>query len=59
MAKQKSFSATQTKEKATVIEFNPFEIHKKIRKPLPPPGRTHKDKSKYSRKQKYKVNFEF
>jgi len=32
------------------------ELWKKIRKPLPPPSRRHRDKSKYSRKAKHKLN---
>lgn len=37
-----------------VIEINPFEIDKKIRRISAPPTKYHKDKSKYSRKQKFK-----
>ncbi len=32
----------------------PEEIYKSIRKPLPPPGKTHRDKTKYNRKAKHK-----
>ena len=33
---------------------SPEEIYKSIRKPMPPPGKAHADKTKYNRKQKHK-----
>ncbi len=29
-------------------------LYKSIRKPMPPPGKTHRDKTKYNRKKKHK-----
>jgi hypothetical protein len=33
------------------------ELYQSIRKPLPPPGRTHRDKTKYTRKKKHKHRY--
>lgn len=58
MGKKKFFETKPKKDDEMVIKINPFEIERKIRKPLPPPSRFHKDKSKYSRKQKHKKSGE-
>lgn len=34
------------------------DLHEKIRKPIAPPTVPHKDKNRYSRKQKHKKNSE-
>jgi hypothetical protein len=57
MPKQKSHEVAPQKSDQIVIEINPFDIEGKIRKPLPPPSRFHKNKSKYSRKQKHGKGF--
>ncbi|MBD3281260.1 hypothetical protein GF391_00755 [Candidatus Uhrbacteria bacterium] len=58
MSKQKTHDTSAVnKSDNEIIEINPFEIEKRIRKPLPPPSKLHKDKSKYTRKQKHKRNF--
>lgn len=35
--------------------MNAMEIYKSIRKPLPPAGKAHRDKTKYNRKSKHKA----
>lgn len=35
-----------------------YDYYKMIRKPTPPSGAAFKDKSKYSRKEKYKKDYE-
>jgi len=57
MPKQKKHDVVQQKEDLHVIEINPFEIEQMVRKPIPPPSRLHKDKTKYSRKQKHGRKF--
>ncbi|MDF1496739.1 MAG: hypothetical protein P1P90_01625 [Patescibacteria group bacterium] len=57
MPKQKSHEVMPQKSDEIVITINPFDIEKRVRKPLPPPSRFHKDKSKYSRKQKHGQDF--
>jgi len=58
MAKKQSYSGKVAENDDTImIEINPFDIEKKLRKPLPPPSKLHKDKSKYERAQKFKRSF--
>lgn len=57
MAKQKRHDISFKKKGDEVIEINPFDVERKIRKPLPPPSKTHRDKTKYNRKQKHKRAF--
>jgi len=58
MPKNKFFETTPEKQNSTVIKINSAKIEKRIRKPLPPPSRFHKDKSKYERRPKYRQDFE-
>lgn len=39
-----------------IIKIDPREVDSKVRKPLPPPSQTHRDKSKYRRKPKHPEN---
>jgi len=57
MPKQKTHEVTPIKSDEMVITINPFDIEKRVRKPLPPPSRFHKDKSRYSRTQKHGQDF--
>jgi len=43
-------------EKKQKKELSGYDYYKMIRKPTPPSGAAFKDKSKYSRKEKYKSN---
>jgi hypothetical protein len=44
-------------KKAKLKPLSGFDYYKSIRKPTPPTGTSFKDKSKYSRKEKYKKNY--
>ncbi|MFZ6015688.1 MAG: hypothetical protein ACOYUZ_05035 [Patescibacteria group bacterium] len=41
-----------------IIIINPFEIDKKLRRPIPPSGQSFKDKTRYTRKQKHKKTYD-
>jgi len=45
------------KEKKQKKELSGYDYYIMIRKPTPPSGSAFKDKSKYSRKQKHRNNF--
>jgi hypothetical protein len=53
MGKQTTHDVQEKKSERIIIEINPFDIEQKVRKPIPPASRFHKDKSKYTRKQKH------
>lgn len=44
-------------EKKQKKELSGYDYYKMIRKPTPPTGAAFKDKSKYSRKEKYKKGY--
>jgi hypothetical protein len=45
------------KNRAKLKPLTGFDYYKSIRKPTPPAGTSFKDKSKYSRKEKYKKDY--
>jgi hypothetical protein len=45
-------------KKAKLKPLTGYDYYKGIRKPTSPPGTSFKDKSKYSRKEKHKKNYE-
>ena len=57
MPKNNFFETGPEKRDDMVITIDPAEIEKRVRKPLPPPSRFHKDKSKYERKPKHGQDF--
>jgi len=53
MPKQKTHVMNKQKDNKILITINPFEVEKKVRKPLPPATQIHRDKTQYSRKSKH------
>ena len=51
-------SKTKKKKRSQKLTINPLELFRTIRKPKAPGTKIIKDKSKYSRKQKHKKDFD-
>ena len=51
-------SKTKKKKRSEKLSINPLELFRTIRKPKAPGTRVIKDKSKYSRKQKHKKDYD-
>ena len=55
MSKQKGHVVQAHKDSSEfTLVLSRREIESKVRKPLPPPSQTHRDKTAYSRKTKHK-----